>query len=634
LDALAPEAPLLYPSWGENVLGRRTFASGRPDQTFAEAAVVVRAQLTFGRQTGLPMECRGALARFDPAADRIVLASSSQSPHHATQQLAAGLGREERFVSVVTPDVGGSFGVKDHACAEEGVLCVLAAGLKRPLKWVQDRHEDLLAGVHSREQRYELELAADGDARILAVRGRLVFDAGARSGNHGLGTALYSATVLPGPYAFDHYQLEVVGVVTNKAPSAAYRGYGAPEATFAMEGLVEALARETGFDPIEVRLRNLITPDAHPYRSPTGCAYDRADHPRALRLALDAAGYKSVSSERVAPGRRRGVGVACFVMMGGFGPSRAAVAAGMSFGGYETALIRLDGDGRATVFIGMPTQGQGIETALAQTCAVVLGLDPSHDVQVVSGDTRLTPFSPVGAIASRGATVGGAAVRRAAERLAERIRHVAAELLGAEPEDVRLERGQAAVADRDLPLATVAAAAQRGIVSFNDGLPPLEATATVEPEDDTFSYGAHVAVVDVDVALGTVEVIRYAATSDCGTLINPAIVRGQIEGGIVQGIGGALMEELAYDADGRPLAETLFDYVIPTCADTPSIVLRMLETPAALSPTGARGAGEIGIVGPAAAIAGAVGNALGVCPTRVPLTPEHVHSLVVESAAR
>ena len=631
---LAGDAPLLHPEWDDNVLARQVIDTGEVDAAFAQASVVVQGRFEVARQTGVPMECRGALARYDADADELVVVSSSQSPHHAAEHLTTALGREGRPVRVIAPDVGGSFGIKDHACVEEAALAAAASALRRPVQWLQDRWENLVAGVHSRGQVYQLELAAAEDGRLIALRGRLVYDAGARSGNHGAGTAVYSTLVLPGPYRLSHYRLEMLAVVTNAPPAAAYRGYGAPEAAFAMEGMMDRLGHRLGLDPAEVRRRNLIPAADYPYRTATGLEYDAGDPRRALDRALELA----QGAPPPAPGRRRGTGIGMFVLMGGFGPSRAALAAGMSFGGYETAHVRMDRTGRVTLSIGMPTQGQGVETALAQTAAGELGLDPTTQVSLDSSDTARVPYSPVGAIASRGAAVGGAAVAVASRRLASQLRRMAAELLDAPVASVALRDAAATTTDgRAVDLSAVAAAIQEGRLQLADDETALEGSATVDPVAETFSYGAHVAVADVDPGTGAVELVRYAAVSDCGRLINPAIVRGQVEGGIVQGIGGALMEAVRLESDGTPLSATLFDYIVPTAPDVPPMIVELFETPSPVTPTGARGAGEIGIIGPGAAIAGAVTAAFqGRSPvSRLPLTPPEVRALAQgDSTAR
>ncbi len=629
--ALAADALRLHEGWPDNVMARSIVEEGDIDAAFASAAVVVGDRFHVGRSAGVPIEARGALARVDEQTGRLELVASLQSVHHARMDLAEVLDRAESSIRVVAPDVGGSFGVKDHLSAEEAVVAALALHTGRPVKWIEDRWEHLAAAAHSREQVYDVELAADGEGGIAGLRGRLLFDAGAHSGNHGMGTALYAASVLPGPYRFSAYRLEVVGVVTNKAPSAAYRGYGGPEAAFVIEGLVDALARRLALDPLEVRRRNLIPVDAFPYRNPAGLVYDRGDYRRALDRAVELT--QAPALDDASTGWARGVGTASIVQRGGFGPSRAAVAAGMRFGGFETAIVRMDATGKAEVFTGLSTQGQGIDTALAQICAERLGLDPERDVTVTAGDTAVTPFSPVGAIASRGAAVGGSAVYRAATALREKLVGAATVLLEAAPGDIRLESGLATVQgspDAGVPIARVARALQTGEVVPEGAEPGLESSATYEPADETTSYGAHAAVVDVHPATGQVRVVRYVAVTDCGVMINPHIVAGQIAGGAVQGIGGALYEELAYGADGQLLTPTLGEYRLPTSADVPHIDLEFVETASPLTPTGARGAGEIGITGPGAAIAGAVADALGPAhppPRRLPLTPERVWRL-------
>jgi carbon-monoxide dehydrogenase large subunit len=626
LDAALEGASLVHPDWGDNVLLRTTFGTGDPDAAFATAHVTVAARFEIARQTGVPMETRGCIARPDDATGELVLMSSAQSPHHSAEHLAAALGRDPQSVRVLVPDVGGSFGVKDHACGEEAVVALAALHLGRPVGWVQDRAEHLLAGVHARAQRYDIELAADADGRMLALRGRLLFDAGAWAGNHGAGTAVYSGLMLPGPYALEHYRLDLLALATNRPPTAAYRGYGGPEAAFAMEGLVDELARALGADPVDVRRRNLIPATAYPYRTASGCVYDAGDPVRALDRALELA---DVALPPPPEGSTRGRGVAAFVLMGGFGPTRAALDAGMTFGGHDSARVSIDRDGHVTVAIGMPTAGQGVETALAQIAAAALGVDPRAAVTMDSSDTASAPVSPVGAIASRGAVVGGAAVAAAGGRLAEQLRRMAAVLLECAPGDVVLRDGLAARGEEALVLGAVAAAIHRGHLPLEPGEVALEGSATVDPEAETFSYGAHVATVDVDAATGAVRVVHYAAVSDCGWLVNPAIVRGQVEGAIVQGLGGALTEELAYDAGGRPRGATLFDYVLPVADDVPEMAIELFETPSPVTPTGARGAGEVGIIAPGAAIANAVADALGcVAGTRhLPMTPPRVFAL-------
>ena len=585
------------------------------------------------------MEPCGATASYDALADEITLVSSTQSPHHVRAELAECFARRESSIRVIAPDVGGSFGAKDHASAAEVVVCVLALRLGRPVQWAEERMEHLASTGHSREQWFAVELAADETGRATGLRGRLLLDVGAYSTTHGMGTAMYALSLLPGPYRIPNYRLEALGVMTNKAPSGAYRGYGAPEAAFVIEGLMDRLARKLGLDPVEIRRRNLIPPGQFPFRSAGGLSYDQCDLPELLETAVSTSGYES---HRVANpfARRRvgtcreGMGIACCVLMGGFGPSEASLAAGLRFGGYESARVLMDADGRATLFTGLPSQGQGLDTTLAQICAAELGLDPERDVTVVAGDTATTPYSPVGPIASRGIAVGGSVVHRASGKLAETLKRAAAEMMEAAEEDIELAGGRVAVRGvpgRDLPLAAVSTAVKQGRFQAQGIEPTLEVVTSFEPSDMTYSFAVHVAKVLLDVDTGHATATGYWAVSDCGVLVNPAVVRGQMTGGIVQGIGSALTEELVYGTDGQLLSGSLVDYGILSSAEVPPVGLLFFETPTSRTPTGARGAGELGIIGPAAAVANAVADALGPdvdFPAEVPLSPQRIRDLL------
>ena len=632
--ALADDAPLLYPDWGDNVLARQLIDTGDVDATFMTAPVTVAGRYAIARQTGLPMECRGVLVRPDPVTGELVVISSSQSPHHAAEHFAEALGCEQRSVRVIAPDVGGSFGVKDHAAVEEVAVAVAAIDLGQPVRWLQNRREHLIAGVHSRGKTFDLELAADDDGRLLALRGRLLYDAGARSGNHGAGTAVYASLILPGPYVLERYRLETLAVVTNAPPSAAYRGYGSPEATFAMEGMMDRLAHHVGISPAEVRRRNLIAPAQYPYRTATGLTYDAAEPRRALDRALELA----ADAPDPRPGWRRGVGVGMVVLMGGFGPTRAALSAGMAFGGYETARVRMDRDAHVTVSIGMPTQGQGIETALAQTAAGELGIDPTTHVQLDSADTARVPYSPVGAIASRGAAVGGAAVTAAARRLAGQLRRMAGSLLDTDPDTLVLANGRVSVPPTAAASRSGRSPRRSSTVTLRSlpTRPRLKRQRPLTRRRRRSPTGRTSRSPTSTRGTGAVALVRYVAVSDCGRLINPAIVQGQVEGGIVQGIGGALMEQIRFTDDGQPLSATMFDYLVPTAADVPPLVTELFETPSPITATGARGAGEIGIIGPGAAVAGAVTAAFEgrVNADRLPLTPPRVRALARRASTR
>jgi carbon-monoxide dehydrogenase large subunit len=403
-----------------------------------------------------------------------------------------------------------------------------------------------------------------------------------------------------------------------------------------IEGLVDRLAHRLSADPLEIRRRNLISPSEFPYSSAGGLTYDECDLARLLECAADGAAYEDHRKRR-RPGE--GVGIACCVLMGGFGPSELSLSAGMSYGGYDSASVRMDSDGKVLLFTGLPTQGQGLDTALAQICARALGIDAERDVKVVAGDTAVTPYSPVGPIASRGVAVGGSAVHRASERVAAILQLAAAEMLEAAPEDIEISGGRAAVRgvpDRSLSIASVARAVKQGRYQEKGVEPGLEAAATFEPPDLTYSFAVHMAKVRVDPGTRAVELIGYWAACDCGVLVNPKVVEGQIIGGIVQGLGGALTEALSYSSEGQLLTTTFVDYGLLSAAELPPIDVTLFETPTPLTPTGARGAGELGIIGPAAAVANAVADALGGAAffSETPITPERVWQMARSRPSR
>lgn len=643
-QALAADAPILHDDWGENVLARTSVDAGDCDGAFSSAAVVVTERFRLARTSCAPMETCGAIATYDGFRDQLTLLSSTQSPHHVRSELAACLGRPEGSIRVIAADVGGSFGAKDHACAEEAVLALLALRTGRPVRWIEERRDHLAATGHSREQILDLELACDAEGRVLGLRGRLLLDVGAYSSTHGMGTAVYTMSLLPGPYRLANYRLEAIGVMTNKAPTGAYRGYGAPEAAFAIEGLVDRAARAVGLDPVEMRRRNLIGSGEFPFETASGLSYDGCDLHRLLDSAVSESGYEdhlaSVPSGTSPSGTELdGYGIACCVLMGGFGPSEPALAAGMSYGGYDSAAVRMGGDGKATLFTGMPTQGQGLDTTLAQICASSLGLSAERDVTVVAGDTTVTPYSPVGPIASRGIAVGGSAVHRASEKVGETLRLAAAEMMEASPADLVLADGLIAVRgvpSRSLPIASVARAVKEGRYQSRGIEPTLEAVATFEPPDLTYSFAVHVARVRVDAATGRVRVTGYWVAADCGVLVNPGVVEGQMIGGVVQGLGEALTEALTYDPEGQLLTSTFLDYGLLSAPEVPMVEVALFETPTSRTPTGARGAGELGIIGPVAAVANAVADALGAgagWPSEVPITSERVCEMARATAA-
>jgi carbon-monoxide dehydrogenase large subunit len=641
LQALEPDAPLLHEEWGTNEIVGISNASGDVERALAEADVVVRERFRSHRYTSVPLEGRAAVA--DVGEDGVLtFRLSSQAPHRARTHLAALLGWPEHRLRVVTPFVGGGFGLKDHFYSEEALVALVAVQSGRPARWVEDRHEHFIASVHAREQLHDVELAARADGTILGLRDRIVADYGGRLERVGIGPLGTTLVAMPGPYRFSSYRADAVAVATNKVPSGGYRGFGITQAVFVMERAVDRLARELGMDPAELRRLNFVRPDEFPYASASGLAYDSGDYGAALDRALELAEYDAWRERQAAwrgEGRYVGVGICSYVELTGLGPSKLLAAIGLKIGGYESASVRMDPQGRVTVATGIMSTGQGHATTLAQVCADALGV-ALEDVVVLQGDTAVTPYAPAGSIGSRGAVLGGAAVLVASRRLERKIAHIGAHMLEASPDDVDVAGGAVFVrgsADRAISVARVAHEAHLAHDLPEGMAPGLEERESFDPENLTFAYATHVAVVEVDPETGRVSFHRYAVVHDCGTLINPMIVEGQMVGGIAQGVGGALLEELAYTDDGQLATTSFMDYLLPTAAEVPEVVLDHTETPSPHVPGGMKGAGEGGAIGPPAAIANAVEDALaplGVKVTETPLTPAGVWRLIQAAAGR
>jgi aerobic carbon-monoxide dehydrogenase large subunit len=631
--ALEEGAPILHPDWGSNVLVEAVVEGGDVEACFGSAPVVVQGRFRIQRQGAMPMEPRASLAFFDAAADQIVLWTSAQGPHFVATMVARTCGWPESRLRVVAPDVGGGFGCKDHAYPEDVVICVLARHHRRTVKWIEDRREHFLATVHAREQIWDAELAADGDGRVLGVRGRLLHDIGGHSSNHGIGPARLAAEMLPGPYALRNYRMEIVGVATSKVPAGAYRGFGVPQGTFVIERLLDRLARRLSLDQAELRLRNLVPAGELPYASVTGHRYDSGHYGQAFERLLelvDYEGFGELQRQARSEGRYIGLGVVPFVMAAGLAPTKVLGRLGVAYGNYETAVVRVDSTGKALLLIGASSQGQGVTTTLAQACAEPLGLDAEHDVTVIQGDSALTPYSPAGAVGSRISVVAGPAVLSAAGKVADKLRRIAAHVLEASEADIELAGGRAfprGSPGLGLEVAELARAAYLGHDLPEGTEPGLEESTLFNPESSNYPFGAHAALVEVDPETGVFEILRYVAVNDSGVMMNPTIVEGQVYGGIAQGIGGALLEELVYDDSGQLQTTSFMDYLLPTAADTPEIELECRETPAPDVPGGMKGAGETGIVPPAAVLANALVDALapfGVELDELPLDPSRL----------
>lgn len=631
--AMAPGAPLLHPEAGSNVLYHGAFRAGDVDAAFTRADVVLRETFRHGRQTALPMEGRGCVATYDAGTESLTLWTSTQIPHVVRGALAELLQIPEQSLRVIAPDVGGGFGVKANLFPEEALLCLLARRLQRPVRWIEDRREHLLTAMHARDQIHEVELAAAADGTVLAVRDRIISDAGAYS-PYPWGASQEAAGAVrnvPMPYKVGAYACESFGVATNKTGIGPYRGVARPVTTFVMEGMLDRLARTLNLDPAEVRRRNLPGPGEFPFQTVTGFVLDSGDYPAALAKALaqaDYAGWRQRQAAAAGPesGRRIGVGISCYAEAAGWGSAGYRSRGLTGIPGYDQAVVTMDLDGRATVRLSTASQGQGHETTMAQLVADQLGITVGA-VRVIHGDTSLCPFGS-GTFASRTSVAGASAALLAGRALRRKILAIAAHLLEAGEADLDLAASQVTVRGapgQSLSLREIARQACYSPGNLPPGTSPcLEASAYFDPPGATFSYGTHVAVVEVEMETGLVTPIAYHVVEDCGPMINPTIVEGQVTGAVVQGLGGALLEELVYDAGGQLLAGSLMDYLVPTASDVPQVTLGHLETPSPLTPGGFKGMSEGGTIGAHAAIAGAVSDALGRSVSELPISPARV----------
>jgi carbon-monoxide dehydrogenase large subunit len=627
--ALAGGAPLLYPEWAGNEAARIDL--GDPvevvEAAMAPAAHVVSLRLRIPRQTARPIEPRGVVASWDRGAARLTVWTSTQTPHQVRDTLAETLRLRCDQVRVIAPDVGGGFGVKNHLYPDEVLACLASLRLGAPVRWIEGEREHFLATVHSREQVHEARLALDADGRFLAIHTSVLADLGAHVSNVGAAPHVVMGTLIEGPYRFDAAGATLRCVVTNRTPIGAYRGFGAPEATFVRERLVDEAARRLGMAAHDLRRRNMVLREELPRLTRGGLRYDSGDYVRALDRAADLVGRPGPDD-----GRLRGVGLASYVMPSGQGSCRAMQAAGIEFSGFETAVLRVEPDGSVTLASGVSPHGQGLETTLAQLAADGLGV-PLDAVRVVTGDTAIAPYSGAGTIASRSMAIGGGAAVRCAARLRGRILAIAGNLLEAADEDLEMADGAVRVrgSGRSVPLRDIARSAWLGR-DLPDGAPiGLEEREVYDPPDVTYSYGTHAAAVAIDPETGHVHVERYVVVHDCGVAVNPRIVEGQVHGGVAQGIAGALLEELVYDEGGQLRTASCLDYLVPTAADIPAVIVERSEIPSPFIPGGMKGVGESGIIAPPAAIGNALADALAPASdlvTEAPFSPDRVWALL------
>ena len=626
-------APVLHAAWSDNVALRFRTGFGDADAAFRGAEVRVRERFDIQRYVGMPIETRGVLAHWDARDGSLTTWNGTQVVHFVQQGLVAALGLPAHKVRVIAPDVGGGFGTKANGYPEDLLVPVAAIAARRPVKWIETRREHMAGSAHARAQVHDIEIAAARDGTMLAVRDRIWVDLGAYN-VWGIVLPYNTVAHLLGPHRVASLDVECRAVVTNRAPNAPYRGAGRPETVFAMDRIVDRLARELAMDPAELRRRNYLSAadlpyEVHiPYRDGNPLVYDSGDFRAALDAALAAVDYETVRKEQTALrqlGVHRGIGISGYVE-------------GTAIGPHEGATVRLDASGHAVVATGACSQGQGHETSFAQIAADALGIPLAH-VTVVGGDTAAIPFG-VGTFASRSAVNAGTSIHVAAGRVKDKVIAVAAALLEAAPEDVDIQDGVVSVRGAPasaMPLARVIQASLPTFARPGPAPPDFEATVYHHQPTVTYTSAVHAAVVDADPETGAVKLVRYVVAHDCGTVINPVIVEGQIHGGVAQGVGGGLSEEMVYDEQGQLLTGSLMDYAVPKTTDLPLIETVHLEYPSPRNPLGMKGIGEGGAISSPAAIANAVEDALapfGVTITRTPLVPAAVRRAVEAAGVR
>src|SRR5262245_33861185 len=603
--ALRAGAPVIHDRFATNLIGAFTIAKGDVEAALARAPHKLKRRFHHHRYAAAPMECRGVVGVHDPRTDSVTIWSATQVVHWVRREAAAVLGIPEARIRCLALDVGGGFGLKGHVYPEDLLIPFLARRLGRPVQWIEDRREHLMCSCHSRDQIHDVEVGFDRDGRILALRDRFIVDCGAWN-PIGAGVVYNTAVHLPGPYKIDAIALEACIAATNKVPNAPYRGAGRPEAAFAMERVIDLAARELDLEPADVRLRNMVRADEMPYRAGLPyrdgepIVYDGGDYPAALQKALAAVGgvaaFRARQRAAWAQGRHLGLGIGCYVEGTGVGP-------------FESAIVRIDPSGKIFVSSGACPQGQGMETIFAQVVADAWSVDPG-DVVMALADTSAISIG-FGTIASRSTVTLSAAIHGASDRLRPKVFSIAANLLECAASDLELRNGAVGIVGvpgAEVPLAKLAQAARPG---WDHGRPSgvdagLEETFYYEPPTVTWSYAVHAAVLEVDIELGRVSIEKYVIAHDCGVVVNPMLVEGQIVGGAAQGIGGALLEEIHYDSEGQSLAGSFMDYMLPTACEIPDMHLIHQHSPSPLNPLGVKGVGEGGPIAPPAAIANAV----------------------------
>jgi carbon-monoxide dehydrogenase large subunit len=630
--ALADGAPLLYDDWPDNVVATYEVSMGDVEAAFAEADVVVQERFQIGRLFACPLEGRGVLAEWNPTIGELTVWTSTQSPHIIRDFLSWMLKLPEHRIRVLVPRVGGAFGAKTHCYPEETAVCLASRAVGRPVRWVEDRLETFVATVHARHQFIDATMCATSDGRITGVKAELTGDQGAALHTNSWGPLWLATVMMTNVYEIPNARAQSRAVVTNKTPSGSFRGWGQPQANFAVERLVDRLAAKLGVDPVEIRRRNFIPSDHFPYQGLLH-RFDNGEYEQCLNRAIevfDLAGWRRRQVEARAEGRFVGIGLSFYVENTALGPSRKLNAGGVLAGGYDIGHVRMETNGEVILYTGLCEMGQGFTNGLAQLAADTLGVNPDQ-VTVVTGDTHSCPVTGYGTGASRSASTGGAAVLKACTKLREKAMAIAAHMLEASPDDLEAEGGEIWVRgtrDRAVKMSDIGRAAYLRPIEMPDGMDPgLEAIEVHDPEWMAWPYGVNATAVEVDIETGQIEFLDYAYVHDCGTMLNPMIVEGQIHGGVAQGIGEALYEELQYDDTGQPLTGTFVDYLLPTAAEVPRMRLEHEVTPSPVVPGGMKGIGEAGAIGSPSAIVAAIEDALrpfDIGISELPVTPDKI----------
>ena len=633
LAAREPGSALVHEAWGDNIV-LETRIDGDMDDVIARAAHSVTHEVRMSRQAMVPMEARAVLAQWDERMDQLMVYTSTQVPHLIRTGLALFMGLEQRQVRVIAPDVGGGFGLKCYVQPEELVASWCAINMGRPARWIEDRREHLIADANCREHHYRVTAHADANGKILGLEGEVTVDAGAYSiypFTNCLEAAMAGGNLL-GPYAIEAYRVKTYTVATNKPPLVPYRGVARPGVAFAMETLIDLVARTVGREPHAVRIDNMVPAAAMPYTNAARKTFDSGDYPQAVVRAarmIDVDAIRARQRDGEPDGRLIGLGFGSYTEQTAHGTSVFASWGVQMVPGYEQAGAKITPDGGLELKVGVQSHGQGMETTLAQIACEVLGIDPAN-ISVIHGDTGLTPYS-TGTYASRSIVMAGGAVSRACKVLAERMATIGAHLMQCEPDQVTVGGGVVAGPAGEVPYSEIG----RVWYMNPDELPGdvdmggVEAVVGYRPDPDhgTFSYSTHAAVIALDVDTGAVEVLDYAVVEDCGTMVNPMVVNGQCYGGAAQGIGTALFEESPYDEAGQPMASTFADYHLPGASEIPAIRIEHMITPSPHTEFGLKGVGEGGTIPTPAVIGNAINDALrgfGATVNQTPITPRRI----------